>query len=263
MVTWKGRLGHDHTEEQQPAGLRVPAALVIGWLAVKFSLSFLYQPPQRVRIPFMLDLVVEWPAAVCLTFQPPLRNWQRTPAPWFLREMPSGPSHCEGRGTRWRERGTRSRMTLLLSPKRQNRFSLCRITEDPAHAAWLCIFPQTILEAYGALQISWVLHAGLRRAAGFRSQLHHNEIEITVKRQQRCLIRKWFFLSKAKFKRVSLFFLNAKLFISLSFCEVSLRSVQAVILDPRAHERVNYFSQSVLSWCTNHRWAPLRHTEPL
>lgn len=37
VVRWEGRLGRDHTEEQQPAGLRVPAALVIGWLAVKFS----------------------------------------------------------------------------------------------------------------------------------------------------------------------------------------------------------------------------------
>lgn len=32
----------------------------------------------------MLDLVVEWPAAVCLTFQQPLRNWQCTPAPLFF-----------------------------------------------------------------------------------------------------------------------------------------------------------------------------------
>lgn len=72
---------------------------------------------------------------------------------------------------------------------------------------------------------SWLPHACLRRAAGFRSRLHHNEIKIIVKHQRLCLILKWFFLSKAKFKRVLTFllllFLNGKLLFSPSFCELS------------------------------------------
>lgn len=232
----------------------------------------------------MLDLVVEWPAAVCLTFQQPLRNWQRTPAPCFLRKMPSWPSHCEGGWTRWRERGTRFRMTLSLllsvAPERQIPSILPgnRIIKDWACAAWLCIsspkpfWRVTVPFRYSA---SWLLHTCLRRAAGFRSRLHHNEIEIIVKRQRLCLILKWFFLSKAKFKRVLTFLLFWMLnyyfpLVSVSSAELirfdliqTLSSVQAVILDPRTHKRVSYFFQSVLSLCTNCCWAPLRHTEHL
>lgn len=109
------------------------------WLAgCEVFIELFIPDPQRVRIPFMVDLVAEWPAAVYLTFQRPLRSWQRTPAPCFRREMPPRPSHCEGGRTRWRESGAHFAITLsfLLSepPERQissslpgNRFPLSRI----------------------------------------------------------------------------------------------------------------------------------------
>lgn len=95
------------------------------WLAgCEVFIELFIPDPQRVRIPFMLDLVLEWPAAVYLTFQRPLRSWQRTPAPCFRREMPPRPSHCEGGRTRWRESGAHFAITrsFLLSepPERQN-----------------------------------------------------------------------------------------------------------------------------------------------
>lgn len=97
----------------------------------------------------MVDLVAEWPAAVYLTFQRPLRSWQRTPAPCFRREMPPRPSHCEGGRTRWRESGAHLAITrsFLLSelPERQisssrpgNRFPLSRIRREllPLPGGW-------------------------------------------------------------------------------------------------------------------------------
>lgn len=98
----------------------------------------------------MVDLVAEWPAAVYLTFQRPLRGWQRTPAPCFQREMPPRPSHCEGGRTRWRESDAHFAITrsFLLSelPERQispsrpgNRFPLSRIWREllPLPGGWV------------------------------------------------------------------------------------------------------------------------------
>lgn len=106
----EGRPGRDRAGERQPAGPCVPAAPVIGWNWEVFTELFI-PDPQRLRIPFMVDLVAEWPAAVYLTFQRPLRSWQRTPAPCFGREMPPRPSRCEGGRRRWRESGAHSAIT--------------------------------------------------------------------------------------------------------------------------------------------------------